>query len=117
VPLRPQNPSLREGTCGPYLLLIRKDVCPLSAELAAKAQAVLDERTRWHRLNYTFHGCPDAGGSWRAGQILKLHTSYNFHACQDAGISWAYSGWEARSARLYEVAGEAAKAAPPRQGP
>ena len=67
-------------------LLILKHMCPLSQDLAAKAQAVLDERTRWHRLNFNFHGRPDAA------------------------VSWPYSGWEARTAKLYEVAAEVAKA-------
>jgi len=67
-------------------LLILKQMCPLSQELAAKAQAVLDERTRWHRVNYNFHGYPAAA------------------------LSWPYSGWQARAAKLYEVAAEVAKA-------
>jgi len=67
-------------------LLILKQMCPLSQDLAAKAQAVLDERTRWHRLNFNFHGRPDPA------------------------VSWPYSGWEARTAKLYEVAAEVAKA-------
>jgi len=74
-------------------LLILKQMCPLSQDLTAKAQAVLDERTRWHRVNYNFHGRPDAG------------------------ISWPYSGWEARTAKLYEVAAEVAKAMAKKQNP
>ena len=67
-------------------LLILEQMCPLSAELKAKAQGILDQRTRWHRINYNFHGWPDAG------------------------ISWPYSGWEGRTAQLYEVCAEVAKA-------
>jgi len=58
----------------------------LPEELAAKIQALLDERTRWHRL-------------------LMLHPA------AESALSWPYSGWEARAVRLYEAAGEAARAA------
>ncbi|HUU23419.1 MAG TPA: glycoside hydrolase domain-containing protein [Phycisphaerae bacterium] len=63
--------------------LLTSAPCPLPAGLPAKAQAVLDERTRWHRV-----------ASLAAESV----------------ISWPYSGWEDRSARLYAVAGEAARA-------
>ena len=66
-------------------LLILKQMCPLSPELMAKAQDVLDERTRWHRLGYNFHGWPDAG------------------------VSWPYSGWERRTEDLFRVAGDVAE--------
>jgi len=65
--------------------LILKKMCPLSPALKARAQAVLDERTRWHRLNYKFHGRGDAA------------------------VSWPCSGWEERAIRLYEAAAAAAK--------
>ncbi len=59
----------------------------LPTDLAAKAQAVLDERTRWHR-------------------VLMLNPA------PESAISWPYSGWEARAVQLYEVAAEAALAIP-----
>ena len=55
----------------------------LPADLAKKCQDVLDERTRWERLQGV--------GS-------------------QAYISWPYSGWERRTAKLYQAAAEAAKA-------
>jgi hypothetical protein len=57
----------------------------LPTDLAAKAQAVLDERTRWHR-------------------VLMLNPA------PESAISWPYSGWEARTVQLYEAAAEAALA-------
>ena len=57
----------------------------LPADLAVKAQAVLDERTRWHR-------------------VLMLGPA------PESSVSWPYSGWEARAVQLYEAAGEAARA-------
>ena len=60
--------------------LLTEKPCRLRAELAKKCQHVLDERTRWHRMQ-------------RVGI--------------EAGLSWPYSGWEARTTKLYEVAAEA----------
>jgi len=57
----------------------------LPAELATKIQTMLDERTRWHRM--------------LAPGIAP-----------EVFISWPYSGWEARRARLFQAAAEAAKA-------
>jgi hypothetical protein len=68
--------------------LLTAKPCPLSDDLARECQAVLDERTRWHRLGY----------SW---------------VFPDMTLAWPYSGWESRSARLFEAAEEAAKAASP----
>jgi hypothetical protein len=56
----------------------------LPAELAGKIQAVLDERTRWHRL-------------------LMLGPA------PESALSWPYSDWEARAIALYEAAAEAAR--------
>lgn len=58
----------------------------LPADLATMCQAVLDERTRWHRLQGVARG---------------------------TSIAWPYSGWEARTAALYQAAAEAAKAMEP----
>jgi len=55
----------------------------LPAGLAKKCQDMLDERTRWERLQ---------------GVGSQAH------------ISWPYSGWERRTAKLYQTAAEAAKA-------
>jgi len=60
------------------LLLAKK----LPAEVAKKCLEVLDERTRWERLQ---------GVGW-------------------SSISWPYSGWEERTVKLYRAAAEAAKA-------
>ncbi len=57
----------------------------LPTSLCAKAQAVLDERTRWHRM-------------------LMLNPA------PESSISWPCSGWETRSIQLYEAAAEAAQA-------
>jgi len=57
---------------------------PLPAPLARRARAVLDERTRWHRV---------------AGLAAE------------SIISWPYSGWEKRSETLFAAAAEAAGAA------
>ncbi len=57
----------------------------LPAELAVKTQAVLDERTRWHR-------------------VLMLDPA------PETSVSGPYSGWEARTVKLYEAAAEAALA-------
>jgi hypothetical protein len=64
--------------------LLGESPARLPAPLAAKAQAVLDERTRWHRL-------------------LMLGPA------PESAIAWPYSGWEARAIQLYEVAAEAAR--------
>ena len=53
----------------------------LPAELAKRCQDVLDERTRWERMQ---------GVGW-------------------SSISWPFSGWEERTAKLYRAAAEAAK--------
>ena len=55
----------------------------LPADLTKRCQGMLDERTRWQRLQ---------------GVASKAY------------ISWPYSGWEARTVRLYQAAAEAAKA-------
>ena len=55
----------------------------LPAGLAARAQDVLDERTRWHRLQ---------------------------GIAAESVISWPYSGWEDRALKLFQTAAEAAKA-------
>jgi hypothetical protein len=55
----------------------------LPADLAAKAQAVFDERNRWHR-------------------VLMLGPA------PESSVAWPYSGWEARAVQLYEAAAEAA---------
>jgi len=72
-------------------LLLEKP-CRLPPDLADKCQAVLDERTRWQRMQ---------------------------GVAAEAKLSWAYSGWEERSARLYEAAAQAAAVsrAPPRPQP
>jgi hypothetical protein len=57
----------------------------LPADLAAKAQAVLDERNRWHRVLMS-------------------------GPAPESSVSWPYSGWEARAVQLYEAAAEAALA-------
>ncbi len=57
----------------------------LPADLAKKIQTMLDERTRWHRL--------------------LMHS-----AGAESSISWPYSGWESRSAELYEAAAQAKRA-------
>jgi hypothetical protein len=59
----------------------------LPAELAAKSQAVLDERTRWQRLQ-------------KVGSRAYL--------------AWPYSGWPERTLQLYQAAARAAQAAPSR---
>ena len=64
--------------------LLTAKPCPVPEEVAKKCQAVLDERTRWHRVQLRVSG--------------------------EARLFWAYSGWEARSAALYRAAAEAAKA-------
>ena len=51
--------------------------------IAAKARDVLDERTRWHRLQ---------------------------GIAAESIISWPYSGWEERALKLFQTAAEAAKA-------
>ena len=53
----------------------------LGEPLAGKCQDLLDERTRWHRT-----------------QALAAESC----------ISWPYSGWEARRAKLFDAAAEAA---------
>ncbi|KPK78917.1 MAG: hypothetical protein AMJ81_14425 [Phycisphaerae bacterium SM23_33] len=53
----------------------------LGEQLAGKCQDLLDERTRWHRT-----------------QALAAESC----------ISWPYSGWEARRAKLFDAAAEAA---------
>ncbi len=63
--------------------LLTAKPCPLPAELARKCQDILDERTRWHRVQ----------GS-----------------CVEANLACPYSGWEERTAKLYEAAAEAVKA-------
>ncbi|HUU22566.1 MAG TPA: glycoside hydrolase domain-containing protein, partial [Phycisphaerae bacterium] len=63
--------------------LLAAQPCPLPGELAARAQAVLDERARWSRL---------ADGLF------------------DVEWAWPYSGWQQRTDRLYQAAAEAAKA-------
>jgi hypothetical protein len=60
----------------------------LPAELAAKIQDLLDERARWHRVQ-------------------------GFRQSLESYHSWPYSGWEARTAKLYEAAAQAAKACAP----
>ena len=65
-------------------LLLEKP-CRLSEGLAQKYQDLLDERTRWHRIGYGM-------------------------ATSDVDVSWPYSGWRGRTMKLYEAAGEAAKA-------
>jgi len=57
----------------------------LPADLAKKFQDLLDERTRWHRVQ-------------------------NLAQSPEANISWPCSGWEARRLKLFEAAAEAAKA-------
>ena len=64
--------------------LLTAKPCPLPDDLAEKAQAVLDERARWSRL---------ADGLF------------------DVAWAWPSSGWEDRTARLYQAAAEAAKTA------
>jgi hypothetical protein len=59
--------------------LLSAKPCPLADELARRCQEVLDERTRWHRME---------GFS---------------------SIAWAASGWEVRSAKLFAAAAEASK--------
>jgi len=63
--------------------LLTAKPCPLPADVAKRCQAVLDERTRWHRT-------------------LKM--------AGESFFSWPASGWEARSARLFAAAAEADKA-------
>jgi hypothetical protein len=65
--------------------LLSAKPCPLDEALAKKCQETLDERTRWHRVNFNL-GTPDVY------------------------LSWPYSGWEERTIRLYEASAEAAKA-------
>lgn len=64
--------------------LLLEEPCRLPAALAKKVQAVLDERTRWHRMRTVAFA---------------------------SALSWPHSGWEARAIRLYEAAAEAARAA------
>lgn len=64
----------------------------LPPNLSAKVQAMLDERTRWHRM-------------------LMLNPA------PESAISWPYSGWETRAFQLYEVAAEAAQAIRAQQEP
>jgi len=68
--------------------LLTAKPCPLPAGVAKRCQDVLDERTRWHRT-------------------LKM--------AGESFLSWPHSGWEARSAKLFAAAAEAAKA--PKAGP
>ena len=63
--------------------LLLEEPCRLDGRLAAKCRDLLDERTRWHRMQ----GVAPA-----------------------AYLSWPYSGWEARLAKLYHAAAEAAHA-------
>jgi len=65
--------------------LLTADPCPLPQPLARKCRQVLDERTRWHRIGYS------------------LSTG-------DVNTFWAYSGWQERTRKLFEVAGEAVRA-------
>jgi hypothetical protein len=57
----------------------------VAPDLARKIQDVLDERTRWHRV-----------------QVLER--------MPETFIAWPYTGWQARTAALYNAAAEAAKA-------
>jgi glycosyl hydrolase family 123 len=69
--------------CEARIFLERKLLAKtLPADLAKKVQAVLDERTRWHRLH-------------------KLGPK--------ASIWWPYSGWEERTRHLYAACAEVAK--------
>jgi hypothetical protein len=65
--------------------LLLEDPPRLPAALAEKAQSVLDERTRWHRL-----------------LVPEI--------APEVFLSWPYSGWEMRREDLFEAAGEAARA-------
>ena len=64
--------------------LLTAKPCPLPKDVAARCQAVLDERTRWHRIGYS-------------------------QATGDVNLFWPYSGWAARTQALFDAAGEAAK--------
>jgi hypothetical protein len=64
--------------------LLTAKPCPLPEAVAARCQAVLDERTRWHRVELRVSG--------------------------QERVFWAYSGWEGRSAALYNAAADAARA-------
>jgi hypothetical protein len=57
----------------------------LSGQLAKMCQEVLDERTRWHRVQ---------------------------NLSPESFLSWPYSGWEQRTIKLYEAAAEAQRAVP-----
>ncbi len=63
--------------------LLLAEPCRLPGDLAGKVQAVLDERTRWHRMRTVAFA---------------------------SALSWPHSGWEARAVRLYEAAAEASRA-------
>jgi len=65
--------------------LLTAEPCPLPKDLAARCQAVLDERTRWHRIGYSL-------------------------STRDVNAFWPYSGWAERASRLYGAAAEAAEA-------
>ena len=67
---------------------LKETPCRLSAELAARAQAVLDERAKRARLQMSD---VDGGGLFRSALTVP------------------YSGWQGRTLRLYEAAAEAAK--------
>lgn len=58
----------------------------LPAELAKRIQGVLDERTRWQRLQRGYF---------------------------NPGLCWPYSGWQQRTIKLYECAAQAARAIAP----
>jgi len=64
--------------------LLTAKPCPLAKGLAARCQAVLDERTRWHRIAYS-------------------------QATGDVDLFWPYSGWQRRTKALFDAAGEATK--------
>ncbi|KKK65092.1 hypothetical protein LCGC14_2977640, partial [marine sediment metagenome] len=63
--------------------LLTAKPCPLPARLAKQCQGVLDERTRWHRM-----------------QQIGL----------TANVAFAMSDWQGRSAKLYAAAAKAARA-------
>lgn len=64
----------------------------LKGDLARRCQAVLDERTRWHRMLLGTH----ADAVQIGGKTIQL--------------SWPYSGIDERARRLYEACAEAARA-------
>jgi predicted transcriptional regulator len=78
--------NIQECEARIFLEKLLTEVPPrLSPDLARRIQDVLDERTRWHRV-----------------QLLER--------APETFIAWPYTNWQARTAALYAAAAEAAKA-------